>query len=690
MKTKIFIRSLAALAAVATISACDENSWNDHLDGFKEFDDAPITDVKTVEYTLADADYQAIASNSDNVKYAKEHGLEAALAAVGTRKAFSPEAPASVFAPAFFSTTSFPYFTLNDGSAVALTYKESEPLSPEIAAAAAAQKYTVTSEDYQADVWGSDEDFIEAFAPEKQPGNFIPALLADNLDANEGEYALVTYNMASTNPVFGNVGGGDEPAFECSDVIGSVVKDDVVEVDAIVMGICAQGYIIADNSGAIFVYCGRDFDTSTVTVGDQVHISGTIGAYNRGLQVVANTSATPFSLEVVGHQNVTYPAPKVYTGAELETAITREGDALAIYAEMTGTVVVNGNNINLVLSGAEKAQGSVYQGTAAQKALFNDGDEVTMCGYFIAIAGGRYCSVVVTSVDGTPVAAAPARVKAPAAAVPAETMNALYRFDGNRWSQASEFAVLNPADYTQMGQSYPNLTEPALYLPTYLARKYPYALEGEQVNVVYTLYKSGASSTACDPYVFNGSEWTLDLGIKETTSQFVRSEGKWMYDPNVTITLPAGRGQELSSKYFQACVDWVYENICVPLGDTSIKSGKFYVTSYGNNEYYSGTSAYQGNVDLRGDKAIQQYPAGYEGMTEEQVVELMKKRFMEEVMPGALSALHPEAAPVAGIDVIYTVNFAYYTGSTTEATARFRVVAPGKFEPIDCTWDAAN
>ena len=36
---------------------------------------------------------------------------------------------------------------------------------------------------------------------------------------------------------------------------------------------------------------------------------------------------------------------------------------------------------------------------------------------------------------------------------------------------------------------------------------------------------------------------------------------KWMYDPNVTITLPAGKGQELSTLYFQACTDWVWENI---------------------------------------------------------------------------------------------------------------------------------
>ena len=153
--------------------------------------------------------------------------------------------------------------------------------------------------------------------------------------------------------------------------------------------------------------------------------------------------------------------------------------------------------------------------------------------------------------------------------------------------------------------------------------------------------------------------------------------------------MPAGKGQELSTKYYQACVNWVYENICVPLGDTDIKSGKFYVSSYGNNEYYSGTSAYQGNVDLRPSAAKGQYPAEYQDMDDAAVVALEKTRFMNEVMPGALATLHADAVPVAGIDVIYTINFYAYDGaSTTPYTARFRVTAPGKFEPIDCTWDA--
>ena len=376
------------------------------------------------------------------------------------------------------------------------------------------------------------------------------------------------------------------------------------------------------------------------------------------------------------------------TGAEIDQAITRTDDALAQYVQFKATTVISGNYINFNIEGATTAQGSIYQATDAQKALFTDGAEVTVEGYFISISSGKFFNVVPTKVNGVKAQVIKRGLKR-AASVPTTTYNAVYHYDNGRWTVPANFCVLNPADYTAMGSTTQDLSAPAKYLPTYLASKYPYAQQGDIRNVMYRFYNSSSKETsyACDQYTFDGSAWVINTGIVTETAQFVRTGGKWMYDPNVTITLPAGRNQELSTKYFQACVDWVFNNICKPMGDTDIKSGAFYVTKHGNNEYYSGTSAYQGNVDLRASAARAQYPTGYEGMTDDEIVELEKQRFMNEVMPGALSMLHPDAKPIEGLDVIYTINFSVYTGTTTAYTARFRVIAPGKFEPVDCTWD---
>lgn len=689
MKTNKYINTLFAAALACTLSACDENAWNDHLDGFEEENDKPITNVQTLEYTLTDADYAAIASNATNKALAGDENAKA-LAAVSNRKAFSEAIPARDYVPAFLSSTSFPYFTATDGSSVKLTFNVANGLPAYLDEAAAAQIYTISEDEYKDLVWESETDFVEGFAPSHPASRYIPKILAENADAGEGRYCVVSYKASAQEPVFGGGGKPDEPTFKLSETIGSAAKGASISCSAVVTAVCAQGYIVTDNSGSILVYMGSSFDAASVQVGQQVQIEGTIGAYNKGLQITGNSADTPISVNVVGSQAVTYPAPKDMTGAELDQAITRTNDALAQYVRLKGKAVVTERNINIKVDGAETAQGSVYQGTAAQKALFTNDAEVTVEGYFIAIAGGRYFNMVITKVNGAPAQVVRKGLKK-TASVPMTTYNAVYEYKNSKWSVPADFSVLNPDDYTAMGQSYPNLSKPELYLPAYLRSKFPYAQEGDVENVMYLFYNSSSKETsyACDQYSFNGTEWVINNGITTETAQFVRTGGKWMYDPCVTITLPAGRNQELSTKYFQACVDWVFDNICKPLGDTDIKSGKFYISSYGNNEYYSGTSAYQGNVDLRPSAARTQYPAEYADMTDDAIVALEKERFMNQVMPGALSKLHGDAKPIDGIDVIYTINFSVYDGTgTTAYVARFKVVGQGKFEPIDCTWDA--
>ncbi len=684
MKSNILFKSLVAVAVATTFAGCDENDWNNDLDGFKDANNSIVTNTQTIEYTLTDADYSAIASNSTNVALAGDE-LKSALSAVGTRKAFSEQITAAAYVPAFLNSSSFSYFTLTDGSAVKLTYKVSEGLPTELNDVAAAQTYTLTEADYQG-AWDSEDNFISAFAPSHMATKYVPGILAKaGLDADNA-YCLVTYNESAQEPVFGNVGGNEAAAFEPTSVIGSVELNGSYTIKAVVTATCKQGYIITDNSGSVFVYMGSNYDTTTYPVGSQVQVEGTIGAYNKGFQVTGSSA----EVTVLGTQAVTYPTPTVYSGTDLDTAGARTTNELAVYGQITGTVAVNGSNVNIVVDGATTAKGSVYGVTDDEKAALVDGETVTLKGYFIsASGGGKYCNFVVTHIGSKAFAAKRrgAVAKAAAAEVPTSKVNALYQYSGGKWVVASGYAVLSDADYTAMGQTYKNLTEPANYLPTYLKTTYPYAQADDVKNVVYTYYNSSKSSLACDQYIYNGSEWVLNDGITTETTQFVRTGGEWMYDPNVTITLPAGKSQELSTTYYQACVNWVYEHICKPLGDTSITSGKYYISSYGNNEYYSGTSAYQGNVDIRASAAKSQYPTEYENMADEDVVKLMKQRFMNEVMPGALSTLHPDAKPIDGIDVIYTINFYAYTGSTVAYNARFRVVGVGQFEPIDCTWD---
>ncbi|MDE6853660.1 MAG: hypothetical protein K2J38_01240, partial [Muribaculaceae bacterium] len=162
MKTT-YIRAIAALALCGSLTACDENSWNDHLDGFEEITGGPIQKTEAIEYTLTDDDYAAIASNSTNTALAGDAN-SAALKAVGTLHRFSAEITAKDYVPAFLESTSFPYFTLSDGSSVRLTYRTAEAEPAEFTEAQNVRTYSISNEQYELDIWGSD-NYIDAFSP---------------------------------------------------------------------------------------------------------------------------------------------------------------------------------------------------------------------------------------------------------------------------------------------------------------------------------------------------------------------------------------------------------------------------------------------------------------------------------------------------------------------------------------------
>ena len=634
MKTKLLYSALIASCLVA-LSSCDPNDWNDKLDGFDG--DKGITNKQMIAYTFTDADYTNLAANSANIKQAGDT-LSKELKSVGTQHYFTDKITARDYIPNFLSDSDFAYFTLSDGSSINITYRVAGNVPEEVTNFGAASEYTVTETDYQ-DAWGSEEDYIEAFSPIVSAQKHIPSILSvEYSDAKKGDMVIVNYKQTETEPSFGGSGNDPAPGYEMTSALGSVAVGSNVTVKGLVTAICGRGFILTDNSGSILVYYASGFDATAYKVGDQVDVTGEVSAYNKGFQITGTTA----TVTVTGNQAYSYPSAKVLDGKACDALLGITDNQLAVFAQFTGKVTISGNFYNFTIDGAETAIGSLYQATDEQKALFENDKTYTVTGY--------------------------------------------YAFDGNNWKANTSINLLQAADYTAMGMKYFNLEKPDEYLPTYLKVNFPYAKAGDTKLVAYKYYASSKTSLVCDQYTFNGSLWQKTNGVTEESAQFVRTNGKWMYDPNVEITLPGGKGVEISTKYYQACVDWVYEHIDKPLGSTGLKDGNFYISKYGNNEYYCGTSAYQGNVDLRPAKAKEQYPAGYEGMTDEQIETLMMDRFCKEVLPGALATLHADAAPVAGLEVVYTINFAVYNNATTNHTVRYKVTAPGTFEFIDCTW----
>lgn len=227
-----------------------------------------------------------------------------------------------------------------------------------------------------------------------------------------------------------------------------------------------------------------------------------------------------------------------------------------------------------------------------------------------------------------------------------------------------------------MGISSLNFTseKPAVdYIPVYLASQVAYPLDGDVRIVAYRYYNGKKVVIYSDEYVYHASasRWELNTRIVQQTDQFVYKEGTWKFDPSTVITLGA-KGDQATSDFYQYITDWVKEN-----------KGAEYVTSFGNNDYYYGGSAYNNNFDFRPASWKSQNAAAYGDKSNDDLKKLMFERLPEAFIPG-LEHFYGDAAPVEGVNVIYTVNFMIYDGSTTTNwTIQYEVKEKGKFTYIE-------
>ena len=472
------------------------------------------------------------------------------------------------------------------------------------------------------------------------------------------------------------------PANDYTTVLGTAVLNDAVEVKGYISAVSTQGPILTDNGGSVLLY-----KTTGYEVGDEVTVYGTISAYNKGFQI----GTAGIAIEKTGTTTVTYPAPLKITGAVADELLaSRTEDGYAIYAEMSGTTAVS-KYINFNIEGATTAQGSVYGATEEITAALTDGLNCTLYGYFVSISSGKYLNMIVTSISvNTNVATATA-----APTVVAEKKYAFFKYNGTAF-EATDIVAVQPAEMTEMGQTYGSFTNPQQdnYLPKYLAQKYPYAQDGKSLYVAYRCYANSTTTWKVDHYTYT-TEWSKVIYFENKTDQFRKSEGKWNIDRTLELNLP--NGDAFTKSFYQYCVNWVYDNKDVALGapardnagviiTTDIvningakPSGNYWVSNYGNNEFYTGASAYYGNMDWRVSAVRGGFTAAGMGeLTDEQIQEKLKEH-TAEVFGAVLSCLYPDMTPEEYKKVV--INF-YVYGPNVTYTCAYTVTGTGAFEYV--------
>ncbi len=462
---------------------------------------------------------------------------------------------------------------------------------------------------------------------------------------------------------------------QLTSVLGTAALDAAVDVTGYISALSSQGPILTDKGGSVLLYGNKA--TSHLKLGEIVKVSGTIAQFNNGFQIAADKA----TIEQTGKsETIAYPTPTELDGAAMDALLTTYYNEYhyAQFVKVKGTVSISGKYYNFNVAGAENATGSFYGITDEIKGKVEDGKEATLYGYFTSVSKSsgapKFVNIVVTHVNEAPAVvkrAALALNTRAEVAVATEKRYAVYTWDGTKFNTTNN-AVLQPSDYTAMGQNYGNFTNPDqdVYLPQFLAANYPYGKADDVKYVSYLCYKDKKTSWATDEYVFDGMQWAKRSYFETREDQFVKSKNLWNYDPSIVWVIEAGKNMHPATEFFQACVDWVKANV---------QNGSAYITSYGNNDYYSGASAYQGNLDWRVSAARGQYAEAFEGKSDDEVLKALQEH-TAEVFAAVLPQFYPALAPIDGIDVTLTVQCAVYTGTTTYYNFVFKVVETGKYE----------
>lgn len=99
---------------------------------------------------------------------------------------------------------------------------------------------------------------------------------------------------------------------------------------------------------------------------------------------------------------------------------------------------------------------------------------------------------------------------------------ALYVYTNGTWAEYAKedvnVLVADPKFYAEIGTDY--VSKPSIIFPVYLAQKFPYAVKGEQVAVVYK--KTADSNPIVEEYTFNGG-WAASTNYSTRTTIFVKA-----------------------------------------------------------------------------------------------------------------------------------------------------------------------
>ena len=460
------------LASVLMFASCENYYIDKNLGG----SDYNPTDVRTIDYTLTDADYKAIVSNKSNIAIAEATLVADSLGVVDSTEynaffqiandlAFNKIAVADVYVPAFLGAK-FPQ--LSKGSLFNITYKTCEGAPAYLSTFAATTKYTLSSDDYDA-IWGEGKTGTYYLTPAtiKQLTSVLPT------EAEEGAILAVVYDYKDSEPSFG---GGEEPFVPGGDPNFFLGTPE------------SRGYYTPTE--VIAAYKSGDLGE-----GDTIKVGGIINKWYKK------------SSRFDEFLNVSY-------------YINDNNDSIF---EMYNSYSVNRDSFP-VYEFVDEYNATCVDASGRE---FNLGDTVIGIGALTYYAKNNVyefksgCYLLEHRPLKTKANAAPK--KAAAAANGKKT--ALYQYSNGKWTAYKNEAatvVAIPEDvYSAVGFTY-LMDKNKDVMTTFLAQEFPYAQAGKAFTVVYVSTKEGAYNAI--EFIYDGATFVENLGMSQTTTTFSLSD----------------------------------------------------------------------------------------------------------------------------------------------------------------------
>ena len=459
------------LASALILASCENFYIDQNLGG----SDYNPTDVRTIDYTLTDADYASIVGNKDNVALAlaecpvdtltgaiADSSAYFAFLRIGENLAFNKLAPADLYVPAFLAAK-FPQ--LSKGSLFNITYKNCEGAPEYLTTFASTTKYTLSTADYET-IWGEGKGGIYYLTPATVMG--LTSVLPT--EGEEGDILVVVYEYKDTEPSFGGGNGEETP---------KGFFDGTAE---------SRGFYTTSEAIAAV-------DAGMIAKDDSIKVGGIISRwFKKSSKFDTYHSVSFFVMDPVTGQEHEFEFYNCYT-------LNKDSFETFEYTDEMNAICID-------MQGRE----------------FHLGDTVVGAGKYTIYNGTHELNTNCYLTEWRPVSAPTAAPKKAAAAANGKK-TVLYQFSDGKWkaykNDAATVVALPEDVYSAVGYTY-LLDKNKNILTTFLAQEYPYAQAGQAYTVVYVSTKEGAYNAI--EFIYDGATFVENLGVSYTTTTFSLSD----------------------------------------------------------------------------------------------------------------------------------------------------------------------